>query len=157
MVETQINASGTFTEDPKEVVYVYDRSDAAPVTIRYVDTKGNQLSKPSILSGKVGLPYSSEAKEAPSWHVTAIPDNSSGIFTEEPQEVIYIYSINKIDSEQNNSDNNLPTDNNFSDSHKRLPYTGETLIGQLSMILAGLLIVIGIFVFLVRRRKNNKD
>ncbi|BAO08613.1 hypothetical protein HMPREF9478_00403 (plasmid) [Enterococcus mundtii QU 25] len=103
------------------------------------------------------MPYASEAKEAPSWHVTAIPGNSSGIFTEESQEVVYIYSINKIDSEQNNSDNNLPTDSIFSDSHKRLPDTGESLIGQLSMILAGLLIVVGIFLFLVRRRNNNKD
>ena len=85
------------------------------------------------------------------------PDNASGIFTEEPQEVVYIYALNKIDSEQDNSDNDLPTDNNFSDSNKRLPNTGESLIGQLSMVLTGLLIVIGIFVFLVTRRKKNKD
>ena len=157
VVETPDNASGTFTEDPQEVVYVYDRSDAAPVTVRYVDIEGNQLSEPSILSGKVGLPYESESKEIPGWHVTAIPGNSSGIFTEEPQEVVYIYALNKIDSEQDNSDNDLPTDNNFSDSNKRLPNTGESLIGQLSMVLAGLLIVIGIFVFLVTRRKKDKD
>ncbi|WP_285013739.1 MucBP domain-containing protein, partial [Lactococcus garvieae] len=68
VVETPDNASGTFTEDPQEVVYVYDRSDAAPVTVRYVDTEGNQLSEPSILSGKVGLPYESEAKEIPGWY-----------------------------------------------------------------------------------------
>ena len=157
VVETPENALGTFTEDPQEVVYEYDRSDAAPVTVRYEDAEGNQLSELSILGGRVGLPYESEAKEVPGWHVIAIPDNVSGIFTEEPQEVVYIYSINKIDSEQDNSDNNLPTDNNLFDSHKRLPDTGESLIGQLSMILAGLLIVIGIFVFLVRRGKNNKD
>ncbi|WP_429974980.1 MucBP domain-containing protein [Enterococcus sp. DIV0840c] len=157
VIETPDNASGTFTEEAQEVVYVYERSDAAPVTVKYRDSEGNQLAEPSILSGKVGLPYESEAKEIPGWHVTATPDNSSGIFTEEPQEVVYIYEINKIDSDQDNSDNNLSTDNNFSDSNKRLPNTGESLIGQLSMILAGLLIVIGIFVFLVRRRKQDKD
>ncbi len=157
VIEIPDNASGTFTEEPQEVVYVYDRSDAAPVTVRYVDIEGNQLSEPSILSGKVGLPYESEAKEIPGWHVTAIPGNFSGIFTEEPQEVVYIYALNKIDSEQDNSDNDLPTDNNFSDSNKRLPNTGESLIRQLSMVLAGSLIVIGIFVFLVTRRKKDKD
>ena len=157
VIETPDNASGTFTEDPQEVVYVYDRSDAAPVTVRYLDTEGNQLSEPSTLSGKVGLPYESEAKEIPGWYVIETPDNASGIFTEEPQEVVYIYALNKIDSEQDNSDNDLPTDNNFSDSNKRLPNTGESLIGQLSMVLTGLLIVIGIFVFLVTRRKKNKD
>lgn len=98
------------------------------------------------------MPYESEAKEIRSWYVVQTPDNASGTFTEEPQEVVYIYAINKIDSDQDNSDINLSTDNNFSDSNKRLPNTGESLIGQLSMILAGLLIVIGIFEFLVRRR-----
>ena len=157
VVETPDNASGTFTEEAQEVVYVYERSDAAPVTVKHKDSEGNQLADPVILSGKVGLPYASAAKEIPGWYVAETPDNASGIFTEDPQEVVYIYAINKIDSEHDNSDNNLPTDNNFSDSHKRLPDTGESLIGQLSMILAGLLIVIGIFVFLIRRRKNNKD
>ncbi|MBE9894913.1 BspA family leucine-rich repeat surface protein [Enterococcus casseliflavus] len=157
VAETPGNASGIFSEDPQEVVYIYNRSDASPVTVKHKDSEGNQLADPVILSGKVGLPYASAAKEIPGCHVTAIPDNSSGIFTEEPQEIVYIYAINKIDSDQDNSDNNLSTDNNFSDSNKRLPDTGESLIGQLSMILAGLLIVIGIFVFLIRRRKNNKD
>ncbi|WP_301406612.1 MucBP domain-containing protein, partial [Enterococcus entomosocium] len=157
VLETPDNASGTFTEEPQEAVYVYDRSDAAPITVRYVDTEGNQLSEPSILSGKVGLPYESEAKEIPGWHLTGIPDNSSGIFTENPQEVVYIYVINKVDSEQDNSDNDLSTDNNFSDSNKKLPNTGESLIGQVSMVLAGSLIVMGIFVFVVRKRKKDKD
>ncbi|MGM7317274.1 MucBP domain-containing protein, partial [Enterococcus casseliflavus] len=91
VVETPDNASGTFTEDPQEVVYVYDRSDAAPVTVKYQDSEGNQLSEPRILSGKVGLPYESEAKEIPGWYVTETPDNASGTFTEDPQEVVYVY------------------------------------------------------------------
>ncbi len=47
------NASWNFYEDPQEVLYVYDRSDAAPVTVKYEDAEGNQLSEPTILSGKV--------------------------------------------------------------------------------------------------------
>ncbi|OTO08302.1 hypothetical protein A5882_003774, partial [Enterococcus sp. 4E1_DIV0656] len=69
VVETPDNASGAFTEDPQEVVYVYERSDAAPVTVKYQDSEGNQLAEPSILSGKVGLPYDSEPKEIPGWYV----------------------------------------------------------------------------------------
>ncbi len=54
------NAHGIFSEESQEVLYVYDRSDAAPVTVKYEDTEGNQLSEPTILSGKVGLPYANQ-------------------------------------------------------------------------------------------------
>ena len=47
------------------MVYIYERSDAAPVTVKYQDSEGNQLAEPTILSGKVGLPYASEAKRNP--------------------------------------------------------------------------------------------
>ncbi|MBK0142749.1 MucBP domain-containing protein, partial [Enterococcus sp. S76] len=91
VVETPSNASGIFTEEAQEVVYVYERSDAAPVTVRYQDSKGNQLAEPTILSGKVGLPYDSDPKEIPGWYVVETPSNASGIFTEEAQEVVYVY------------------------------------------------------------------
>ena len=91
VVETPNNASGTFTEEAQEVVYVYERSDGAPVTVKYKDSEGNQLAEPSILSGKVGLPYDSEPKEIPGWYVVETPNNASGIFSEDPQEVVYMY------------------------------------------------------------------
>ncbi|EPH66765.1 MucBP domain protein, partial [Enterococcus faecium 13.SD.W.09] len=42
--EIQGDKTGTFSDTPQEVVYVYKRSDAAPVTVRYEDTEGNQLA-----------------------------------------------------------------------------------------------------------------
>ena len=91
VVKIPNNAFGVFTEEAQEVVYVYERSDAAPVTVKYQDTEGNQLAEPTILSGKVGLPYTSEAKEIPGWYVVGTPDNASGTFSEAAQEVVYIY------------------------------------------------------------------
>ncbi|MEO2550358.1 BspA family leucine-rich repeat surface protein, partial [Enterococcus casseliflavus] len=79
--ETPSNAHGIFSEDPQEVLYVYDRSDAAPVTFKYEDGEGNQLSEPTILSGKVGLSYESEPKEIPGWYVPETPSNAHGTFT----------------------------------------------------------------------------
>ena len=64
-----------------------------PVTVKYQDSEGNQLAEPTVLSGKVGLPYASEAKEIPGWYVVEIPDNASGIFSEEAQEVVYVHSV----------------------------------------------------------------
>ncbi|MBE6169516.1 MAG: hypothetical protein E7152_07655 [Enterococcus casseliflavus] len=61
--------------------------------MRYQDTEGNQLADPTVLSGKVGLPYTSEAKEIAGWYVVETPSNTSGVFSEDPQEVRYIYDI----------------------------------------------------------------
>ncbi len=48
LTETPSNAFGTFTAEPQEVIYVYDRSDAETVTVKYEDTEGKQLSEPTI-------------------------------------------------------------------------------------------------------------
>ncbi len=58
-------------------MYVYERSDAAPVTVKYQDYEGNQLADPTVLSGKVGLPYTSEAKEIPGWYTGNRDDQSA--------------------------------------------------------------------------------
>jgi hypothetical protein len=89
--EIQGDKTGTFSDTSQEVVYVYKRSDAAPVTVRYEDTEGNQLAEPTILNGKVGLPYESEAKELSGWTVTQTPANAKGIFSDTAQEVVYVY------------------------------------------------------------------
>ncbi|MEB8419347.1 MucBP domain-containing protein, partial [Enterococcus casseliflavus] len=72
-------------------VYVYERSDAAPVTVRYEDTEGNELATPTVMNGKVGLPYTSEAKAIPGWFVAQTPSNANGTYSETAQEVVYVY------------------------------------------------------------------
>ncbi|SFE56549.1 surface protein, partial [Enterococcus casseliflavus] len=57
LIETPQNAIGVFTAEEQEVRYIYERTDAAPVTVKHKDSEGNQLAEPVILSGKVGLPY----------------------------------------------------------------------------------------------------
>ncbi|WP_258317307.1 MucBP domain-containing protein, partial [Enterococcus casseliflavus] len=80
--EVRGNPVGTFSDAAQEVVYVYERSDAAPVTVKHQDSEGNQLADPTVLSGKVGLPYTSEAKKIPGWYVVETPDNASGTFSD---------------------------------------------------------------------------
>ena len=89
--QTPTNANGTYSETAQEVVYVYERSDAAPVTVKYEDKEGNQLSAPTVLSGKIGLPYESEAKAIPGWYVSQMPTNANGTYSETVQEVVYVY------------------------------------------------------------------
>ncbi|MCC4045068.1 BspA family leucine-rich repeat surface protein, partial [Enterococcus gallinarum] len=65
--------------------------DAAPVTVKYQNSEGEQLSEPTVLSGKVGMTYESKPKEITGWNVVKIPNNAFGVFTEEAQEVVYVY------------------------------------------------------------------
>ncbi|WP_276414386.1 MucBP domain-containing protein, partial [Lactococcus petauri] len=69
--------------------YVYERTDAAPVTVKYQDEDGNDLSPADTLNGKIGLPYESQAKSINGWALKTTPSNASGTFTDKPQEVIY--------------------------------------------------------------------
>ncbi|WP_270277222.1 MucBP domain-containing protein, partial [Enterococcus casseliflavus] len=80
--EIQGDRIGTFSDVAQEVVYVYERSDAAPVTVRYEDKEGNELAAPTVMNGKVGLPYTSEAKAINGWYVSQTPINANGTYSE---------------------------------------------------------------------------
>ncbi|STP32858.1 LPXTG-domain-containing protein cell wall anchor domain protein [Enterococcus casseliflavus] len=144
VVETPDNASGTFSDAAQEVVYVYERSDAAPVTVKYQDSEGNQLADPTILSGKIGLPYESEAKEIPGWYVVETPDNASGTFSDAAEEVVYVYSTKSHNPKNNGNSNNY------------LPKTGEQIKGQLILSSVGVLLVTLVFVAFKKRKRSNR-
>ena len=91
VAQTPSNANGTYSETAQEVVYVYERSNAAPVTLKYEDTEGNELAAPTVMNGKIGLPYTSEAKTIPGWFVAQTPSNANGTYSETAQEVVYVY------------------------------------------------------------------
>ncbi|MDG4960601.1 MucBP domain-containing protein, partial [Lactococcus lactis] len=73
------------------VTYVYEKADAAPVTVQYVDGEGNELSAPDTFNGKIGDPYETSAKSIAGWTVKTTPTNAQGTFTEEAQTVTYVY------------------------------------------------------------------
>ncbi|MDG4967553.1 MucBP domain-containing protein, partial [Lactococcus lactis] len=151
------NATGTFTEEAQEVVYVYERTEAAPVTVKYQDEEGNELSASDTLNGKVGLPYESEAKSINGWTVKTRPSNATGTFTEEAQEVVYVYSRKtdqKIDNKTSHNDKGAS-----SSSKHNLPATGEN--GRWTIISVGtglilLMIALTASIFRFKKFKNNK-
>jgi hypothetical protein len=181
VAQTPDNAKGIFGDTAQEVVYVYERSDAAPVTIRYEDTEGNQLAESTILNGKVGLPYESETKELSGWTVSQIPSNAKGMFSTTAQEVIYVYgaekenkpeddsgadtpeSENKTPEEEKedksgNKDNQMNTQTNTQTNGKsKLPATGEQLTGQRIMGFLGTIIVLFSFLAIWRRKRKTEN
>jgi LPXTG-motif cell wall-anchored protein len=153
VVETPSNATGTFSEEAQEVVYVYERSDAAAVTVKYQDSEGNQLSDPTVLSGKIGLPYESTAKEIAGWYVVETPSNATGTFSEEAQEVVYVYERVENNIDEKSSDNK-PSSGKNNDSSQNLPNTGEVNSSQLFMSALGSLLLLFFSIITLKRKKH---
>ncbi|AKS54952.1 hypothetical protein LM850658_12150 [Listeria monocytogenes] len=85
------NANGVFTDTNQTVTYVYEKADGAPVTIKYLDSDGNELATPDTLNGKIDAPYQSTAKSLSGWVVKTTPANANGVFTDTNQTVTYVY------------------------------------------------------------------
>ncbi|WP_254908472.1 MucBP domain-containing protein, partial [Enterococcus sp. 4E1_DIV0656] len=147
----------------------------------YEDTEGNQLAEPTILNGKVGLPYESEAKELSGWTVSQIPSNAKGMFSTTAQEVIYVYGAEKENKPEDdsgadtpesenktpeaekedksgNKDNQMNTQTNTQTNGKsKLPATGEQLTGQRIMGFLGTIIVLFSFLAIWRRKRKTEN
>ena len=159
--DIQGNASGTFSDKPQEVVYIYERTDAAPVTVKYQDEEGNDLSPADTLNGKIGLPYESQPKSINEWTVKTTPSNASGIFSDQPQEVVYVYvedtlidtgtSINTETT--NNTQNPSNHEQNLSDTP--LPSTGEAK-GLLFSIFGAIFLILASLSLLLKKKDKQK-
>lgn len=148
------NASGTFTDKPQEVTYVYERAEAGVVTVKYQDEKGNDIAEATPLDGKVGLPYESETIGIKGWTLKETPENASGTFTEETQEVLYIYKKN--DSPTDPTDPTDPTESSTpkpsEQPNELLPQTGEQNLAWLPGL--GIIILIGVAGYTIYKRRK---
>ncbi|EAE7687499.1 hypothetical protein BK830_12650 [Listeria monocytogenes] len=88
---TPANANGVFTDTNQTVTYVYEKADGAPVTIKYLDSDGNELATSDTLNGKIDAPYQVTAKSLSGWVVKTTPANANGVFTDTNQTVTYVY------------------------------------------------------------------
>lgn len=90
MKETQGNATGTFSDTPQAVTYVYEALQGEHVTVRYEDTRGTLLETVT-LTGKLGETFMSEEKSFAGYFLKTAPLTTSGTFTEEAQTLTYVY------------------------------------------------------------------
>ncbi|MDY1546245.1 MucBP domain-containing protein [Lactiplantibacillus pentosus] len=91
LVKTNGNASGVFTKEPQTVVYVYAKQIPQPVTASYQDENGQTLKPDVTHTGEIGAAYQTEALEIPGYELVKTNGNASGVFTKEPQTVVYVY------------------------------------------------------------------
>ena len=99
------NATGTMTRGDIYVTYYYERKTSGIITVKYVDIdtneeilykdaeNGDYLPYREQLQGLCGLKYEVEQKEISYYNLVKdqIPENSSGIYTEDDLEIIFYY------------------------------------------------------------------
>ncbi|WP_260262561.1 MucBP domain-containing protein, partial [Enterococcus casseliflavus] len=98
------NSKGVFSETAQTVTYIYTKNPipAADVTVKYVDTEGNEIHASQTISGNVGDTYDASTDqyklsiEGYTLDESQLPENSKGVFSETAQTVTYIYTKNPI-------------------------------------------------------------
>ncbi|EAE7282038.1 cell surface protein [Listeria monocytogenes] len=87
------NGIGTLSSEAQTVTYVYKKMEGAPVTVKYVDESGNEITTSDTLTGKLDDSYQAKAKEIAGFTLdnNKLPANASGVFETNPQTVTYVY------------------------------------------------------------------
>ncbi|KJY59007.1 hypothetical protein JF76_02720 [Lactobacillus kullabergensis] len=101
------NAKGLIGENVDDIMFIYQKPTkptdngngktpvkAADVTVHYEDENGNQIAPNVILSGNVGDGYQTETKAISGYTLKTRPNNATGFFTSESQDVVYVYTKN---------------------------------------------------------------
>ncbi|EAC3132011.1 MucBP domain-containing protein [Listeria monocytogenes] len=176
---TPSNAKGKFTNEPQTVTYIYEKKVAKTsiVDVNYVDENGNELATTDVLTGNIGDPYKTKAKEIDGWELKAIPSNANGVYTDNSQTVTYIYFKRTSDEKfvpptsSNNETNTEKHKKAFSLSRGskiekisntdnlmevRLPATGEAQTTENLFIITGILLLSGVIFFLGYQRKSER-
>ena len=94
------NLKGVFSETAQTITYIYTKNPipAADVTVKYVDTEGNEIHASQTISGNVGDSYDASTdqyKLSIDGYIldeSQLPENSTGVFSETAQTVTYIYT-----------------------------------------------------------------
>ena len=78
------------------IVQPYILADtAASVTVHYQDEDGNPIADDVVLdNGHIGEPYTTEQKDLDGYTFKEVQGNPTGEFTDQPQEVTYVYTAN---------------------------------------------------------------
>jgi len=98
------NGIGVFSETVQTVTYIYIKNPipAADITVKYVDTEGNEIHDSQTISGSIGDSYDASTHqykvtiEGYTLDETQLPENSKGIFSETAETVAYIYIKNPV-------------------------------------------------------------
>ncbi|MGJ8730872.1 MucBP domain-containing protein [Listeria aquatica] len=107
------NQAGKFSNQPEEVTFTYEKIPAVEngkVVVNFVDENGKALTdSPEILTGEVGSSYAVKPKSFPGYQLKKLPDNQAGKFSNQPEEVTFIYREIKTSGQGSSHSSNEPS------------------------------------------------
>ncbi|MFC6290335.1 MucBP domain-containing protein [Levilactobacillus angrenensis] len=92
---TPANATGTYSDQAIDIVYVYDETTSS-VTIHYQDTAGQSLLADKMITGQVGSDYVVTYPEITGYTYSRTDGQATGVYADSPTEITFIYSKNAV-------------------------------------------------------------
>lgn len=81
-----------YGDNDNDVMFYYDASEGAPITVKYVDADGNEIAKSDTVTGNTNDAYTTTAKSITGYTLNTTPDNATGVISaSDPQTVTYVY------------------------------------------------------------------
>ncbi|WP_208559632.1 WxL domain-containing protein [Marinilactibacillus kalidii] len=93
VIVTQTHDSGSSFSLEYDVKFDVNPIRGGDVLVKHVDEDGNQIAETEVLTGYLNEHYTTEPKEINGWVITEIPENTTGVFTEDSIEIIYVYKV----------------------------------------------------------------
>lgn len=85
------NANGVYRTKNDDVKYLYDKNNEKTV-VKYVDEKGNLLAPEKSVTGKFGANYVADSVKIRGYHLTKMPDNAQGTFSDKNSDIVFVYA-----------------------------------------------------------------
>ncbi|EAF2520902.1 LPXTG cell wall anchor domain-containing protein [Listeria monocytogenes] len=149
----------------------------ANITVNYLDSDGNKLAESDTLTGTIDSNYQSTSKKISGYTLETTPKNATGIFTDTPQTLDYIYKkdtvaptpvvdpvnpvnpVNPVDPVVNkpvivtpNTDQVTTSDSVEKTTYNSLPKTGDTDQSTTATIFGALLLLISAPLLLFKKK-----
>ena len=95
LATTPSNATGTYTESNKPVIYYYTANEENVLVHHYLKGTTTSVSPDVTLTGDYNTAYTASAVTPTGYTLTTTPTNTTGTFAESNDPVIYYYTANK--------------------------------------------------------------
>ncbi|WP_341778695.1 MucBP domain-containing protein [Levilactobacillus sp. HBUAS70063] len=111
LMETPVNATGKYTENPVDVYYIYEaKTDpvdppievpdtVVTVTVHYQTSDGKTVAPDQTFTGKKGTAYTTNPVTVEGYTLVETPENASGILGDGDIAVTYIYAPLETDGD----------------------------------------------------------
>jgi hypothetical protein len=178
--EVQGSTTGTFSDLPQTVTYVYQKNpvSSGKITVKYQDESGNSLVADAILSGNIGETYTSQQKAITGYTFKEVQGTPTGTFDAVDHTIVYVYTKNikpnqaQVIPEKTSKDTGAtttntplsaaqikepvePSTNSKKKSAKEMPQTGENNRSALQLsFIGGLLLIVTLGGYLISLKKN---